>query len=189
MGRRTLVLVVLLCLIAASAFAAHKIFSSAKRVNPTIVAQGPLVTIAYGNTGSESWSLRVYERGGQLCRLLVAAGVESSRCAPAPAPPVLGVSALASPDHRFIFGVTGDAVRQIAVGTRDKVLTATYPLEGRRVRAAGVPVAARYFVLALDQSRRSTERPLEVQALDARHHPTGRPRLICVQGPEPSTCD
>jgi hypothetical protein len=187
-ARRALTLVALLCLIGASAFGAREAFSGAGS-NPTTVSKGALVPVARGSAGSDNWVLRAYRLGGELCRVLVVAGNEASLCAPPPAPGGVAVTNLVSPLWRYVFGVTGEQVMQVAVHAGGAARTvSTIALDPAVARDAGLPARARYFVLALMRPSGRPDPPALARGVNAAHRPTGPVYAVCVQGTEPRQC-
>jgi len=189
MVRRTAILGGLLCLLAASALGARSVLSTTTP-SPLAVRQGAFVLVASGARGRDSWTLRLYERGGQLCRAFVVAGAEeSSRCAPAPSRDSLGVSTLESARYGYLFGVTGLHVHAVGVRIGASMLTvATRPLAGARAAAAGLPHSARYFVAIATRLPGAEEPPASVTALDPRHRPLGGTQVACLQEAGPPPC-
>lgn len=190
-ARRSLTLVALLCLIGATAYGAHRVLAggSGASPNPAAVLRGAFVLVAQGGTGAERWSLRLYRRGEDLCRVLLIAGSEASRCTPAPGPHTLAVTSVVSPLRRYLFGVTGSAVAQVAVhaGASHQTVATRTP-DAAHTRAAGLPARMRYFVAILIRPRGRPDPPALVRGLDAQGRPTGRARVDCVQAPEPRPC-
>lgn len=188
-ARRTLTLVALLSLIGATAYGARAVFSGGSP-NPAAVEQRPFVLVASGSSGGEHWTLRLYRRGGELCRVLVVAEAEASRCGPVPAPGQLGVTSVVSPQRRYLFGVTGDAVARVAVhvGEAAQTLT-TYELSRRQARAGDLPPGARYFIGIVARPRLGADPPALVRPLDAAGRPTEPARMDCVEAAQPQSCE
>ena len=189
-ARRSLTLVALLCLIGATAYGAHRVFSSGSggSSSPELNGHGAFVLAAQGDSG-ERWMLRLYRRGPDLCRVLVVTESESSRCAPAPAPRTLGVTDAVGPLRRYVFGVTGSAVAKVAVHAEGETQTvATRAPDPLSARAAGLPPGARWFVAILTRPIGRPDPPTFVHGLDAAGHPVGPVRVDCVQTPDPVPC-
>ncbi len=189
MTRRTAILVGLLCLIGATALAAGTGFFTGAQ-SPVIDSQGAFVPVASGHDGDEHWTLRLYIRNDQLCRMLVISGqAEASRCAPNPAAGNIGVTSLLSAQHSYLFGVAGSHVRAVRVRAGSSTLTVeTRAIGGERARAAGLPSSARYFVAALTRPL-GTEDPLVLlSALGIAHRRIGKSHLTCLQEAGPPPC-
>jgi hypothetical protein len=187
-ARRSLILVALMCLIGASAFGADRIFSGGVP-NPNVVHQGPLVTVAGGHAGTDVWWLRLYRREADLCRVLVVAETESSRCAPAPGAGSLAATSVVSPLRRYVFGVSGGEVAQVSVSVGSSTQTvATHALDTARVGGAGLPGGLRWFVAVLDRPAGAVNPPAVVRGVDAEHRVLGPARVSCVEGGEAESC-
>jgi hypothetical protein len=192
MTRRTAVLVGLLCLLAATAFGARAVFSGGSP-SPAAVHQGAFVLVEDGQTGEDRWTLRLYTRGGELCRALVVLDqTASSRCAPAPAPETVGVMSAASARRRYVFGVAGARVDAIRVRAGASQLTvATHALSERQARAAGASSATRYFLAILTRPLGRPDPPAIVTGLDAAHRRLGGAHVDCLEDsspPSPPPC-
>lgn len=188
-ARRSLTLVVLLCLIGASAYGAREVFSGGGP-NLKVVHQGPSALLASGHTGGDSWSLRSYDREGNLCRVLVVSGSsESSRCAPVPRPQSVSSTSMASPSRRYVFGMTGSDVTQVSVRVGDSTLVVpTHAPNPARARAAGLSSSARWFLAILNRPTGNSDPPALVRGLDARGHVLGSASVSCVESTEPQQC-
>jgi hypothetical protein len=187
-ARRSLTLVALLCLIGASAFGASQILSGRSN-DPAVVRQGPLALVASGHAGPDSWTLRLYRRGGDLCRVLVVAEAEASRCATAPAAGAVAVTSMVSPLRRYVFGVTGREVPQVSV--RVAKLTRTVPTRAAAdpsARAAGLPSGVRWFLVALPRPTHGSDPAALVRAVDTQRRPHGPTHVSCVETAEPRSC-
>jgi hypothetical protein len=187
-ARRSLTLVALLCLIGASAYGASQALSGSAP-NPTVVRQGAFVSVTAGHAGSDRWSLRLYSRGAGLCRVLVVAETESSRCAPPPGSNGLGVTSVVSPLRRYLFGVTGSAVARVSVraGDTSQIVT-THPLDSTRARAAGLPVTTRWFVAIVRRPVGGPEPAALVSGLDSAGKRMGLPRVDCAETTQRRRC-
>ena len=187
-ARRSLTLVALICLIGASAFGAEEIFSGSAP-DPNVVHQGPLVTVASGHAGADVWSLRLYRREADLCRVLLVAETESSRCAPAPAVRSLALTSVVSPQRRYVFGVSGDDVAQVSVRVGSSTQTvATHELDAARAGAAGLSGGMRWFVAVLNRPAGASNPPAVVRGVDAEHRALGPARMSCVETGEAESC-
>jgi hypothetical protein len=174
-ARRSLTLVALLCLIGATAYGAQQVLSGSS-TSPVAIDQGPFALVAQGRAGSDDWSLRLYRRGGELCRVLAVAGdAESSRCIAPPAAGALDPSSLVSPLRRYVFGVAGRAIAWVTVSVGGRTSTiSTYAPDATRARRAGLPAGARYFVAVLPRPAGGSDGPALVRGLDSRLRPLGR---------------
>jgi hypothetical protein len=187
-ARRSLTLVALLCLVGASAYGANQVFSGGTS-NPTVVHQSAFVLVAAGHAGSEAWSLRLYTRGGDLCRVLVADENESSRCAPAPGTRALSVTSLVSPLRQYVYGVTGGKTARVIVRAGGATATvATHAPSSVQAHAAGLPGATRWFIAVLSRPTGDANPPALVQGLDTAGHLTGPVRVACAQTAQPQVC-
>jgi hypothetical protein len=188
-ARRSLTLVVLLCLIGASAYGAREVFSGGGP-NLTVVHQGPPTLLATGHTDGDSWSLRSYNREGDLCRVLVVSGSsESSRCAPAPHPQSVSSTSMVSPSRRYVFGVAGDDVAQVSVRVGRSILVVPiHAPNSTRARATGLGSGARWFLAILNRPTGNANPPALVRGLDARGRALGSASVSCVESSEPQQC-
>ncbi|HXB65688.1 MAG TPA: hypothetical protein VNV42_12535 [Solirubrobacteraceae bacterium] len=187
-ARRSLTLVALLCLLGASAFGARQALSGGSPSSPLVTRRGALVPVARGGGGTERWTLDAYRLGGALCRVLVVAGSEGSRCAPAPAPAALTVTDLLGPQRRYVFGIVGTQVASVAVQTGGESLRVpTAALTPTLARAGRLPLHTRYFVAVLPRET-GPDPPARVRGLDVRRRPVGAPLTVCVENAEPSQC-
>ena len=187
-ARRSLTLVALLCLVGASAFGAREALSGGKS-NLTVVRQGPFVLAAAARSGPDSWSLRLYRREAELCRVLVVADTESSRCSPVPGMRSLELASVVSPLRRYVFGVTGENVARVSVSVGGSVQTVpTHVLDAARSRAGGLPPRVRWFLAVLDRPASSSNPPALVHALDAEGHVLGPTHASCVETSEREQC-
>jgi hypothetical protein len=187
--RRTAILASLIFLIAATAFGARSLFSSAPP-NPLANRQGAFVLLAQGSAGREDWTLRLYARDGQLCRaLIVRDQTESSRCASAPGPGQIGVSALQSTAHAYLFGVAGAGVSAVHVRAGGAEQTvATHALEPRQARIAELSGPVRYFLVAFARQPGAEDPPAIVTALDFAKRRVGAAQIACLQEAGPPPC-
>jgi hypothetical protein len=187
-ARRSLTLVALLCLIGASAYGAHAVFSGGTP-NLAVIPQGPIALLAEGHAGSDSWSLRLYRREGKLCRVLTVAQSESSRCAPAPGAQSVASTSVVSPQRRYVFGVTGGDVAQVSVRTGGFAqVVPTHASDTAGVHAAGLPSGVRWFLVILSRPAGNSSPPAVVRGLDAKHHTLGSAGVSCVETAEQQQC-
>jgi hypothetical protein len=188
-ARRSLILVVLLCLIGASAYGAREVFSGGGP-NLTVARQGPSALLATGHSGADSWWLRSYKREGDLCRVLVVSGSsESSRCAPAPGPRSVSSTSMVSPSRRYVFGMAGGDVARVSVRVGGSTLVVpTHAPNSARARAAALGSGVRWFLAILDRPSGNSNPPALVRGLDARGHALGAASVSCVESAEPQQC-
>jgi hypothetical protein len=187
-ARRSLTLVALLCLIGASAFGASAILSGGPS-NPTVVHQGPFALVASGDAGSDRWSLRLYRREADLCRVLVVAEVESSRCAPAPGAGAFAATSVVSPLRRYVFGVAGSEVARVTLRVGDATQSlATRAPNRTSARNADLPAGVRWFVAVLNRPTDGSDPAAFVRGLDTSGRPLGPIRTSCVETDEPQSC-
>jgi hypothetical protein len=194
-ARRSLALLALLSLIGASAFGAGRIFS-AGAPNPATVHQSAFLAVAGGTRGGERWSLRVYTRGEELCRVLVVGQDESSRCSAAPGVLALTSTSALSPTRRYLFGVTGSRVATVNVravradgGVNVRVPTRLLPpLPPVDPAGKRKPDGERWYVAVLARPVGEPDPPLRVQGLDRDGHPVGVAVLDCPETTELSRC-
>jgi hypothetical protein len=187
-ARRTLMLVVLLCLIGASAFGADHALSG-EAEDPTEVRQGAFVPVAAGRMGGERWSLRLYMRGGELCRVLSAGETASSRCSAPPRGAELGITSVVNSSRRYFYGVSGPAVARVTVHAGEAFANVpTHVLTQQNAGAERLPKGARWFVTTLLRPVDEPDPPAQVQALDARGHQLGPSLTDCAEAPEALPC-
>jgi hypothetical protein len=171
-ARRSLVLVGLLCLVGATAYGASRVFSS-DTSNPLSPRLGKLLTVADGNAG-ERWSLRLYVRGGELCRALLASETLSSRCEPSPTARAIQFTSAVSPTHRYVFGVTGAAIAKVSLRIAGVEQTLqTHTLDYTSAHAAGLPSDVRFFLAVLQRPPGNAEPPASVSAVGLPHRRRG----------------
>jgi hypothetical protein len=187
-ARRSLMLVVLLFLIGASAYGAREILSGGSS-NLAVVRQGPFALLGSGHAGGDRWSLSLYRREGELCRVLLVGENESSRCSPAPGGTSVALTSVVSPLRRYVFGVTGGDVAQVSlrVGGHTQLVPTRAPAAAR-ARSAGLPAGARWFIAILNRPAGNANPPAVVRGLDAESHSLGPARFSCVETAEPQQC-
>jgi hypothetical protein len=187
-ARRSLILVVLLFLIGASAYGAREILSGGSS-NLTVVRQGPFLLLGNGHVGDDRWSLSLYRREEELCRVSVVGQNESSRCSPAPGGTSVALTSVVSPLRRYVFGVTGDDVAQVSLrtGSHAQIVSTRAP-DAPRARAAGLPAGTRWFIAILNRPAGNSNPPVLVRGLDAKSRPLGPARFSCVETAEPQQC-
>jgi hypothetical protein len=192
-ARRTLVLVALLCLVGASAFGAGHILSGAP--NPTIVHRSAFVPVAKGREGAsetrggDSWSLKLYMRGGELCRVLVVGEAESSRCSAPPGAHTLGVTSVISPTRRYFYGVVGPAVARVEVHAGELASSvSTHSSPPALARAAGLPRGARWFVAIVGRPVGEPDPPAHVRGVGFKGRPVTGALIDCAETTEPQPC-
>jgi hypothetical protein len=187
-ARRSLTLLALLSLIGASAFGAEQIFSGGAP-NPAAVQQSAFLALAGGTLGGERWSLRVYTRGEELCRVLVVGQDESSRCSAAPGSRSLTSTSALSPTRRYLFGVTGSRVATVSVrvvradgGVSVRVHTRPLPpLQPVDPAGERVPHGERWYVAVLARPVGEPDPPLRLRGLDRDGHPVSVAVLDCPE--------
>jgi len=187
-ARRSLTLVALICLIAASAFGAREIFSGSAS-SPAVVRQGPFALVASGKASSDRWSLRLYRREADLCGVLVVGESESSHCTSVPGQQSLTVTSLVSPSRRYVFGVTGGAVAEVTVHADGSTLAvATHVPAATAIRIAGLPAGAHWFLASVPRQAGASESAALVRGLDGEHRPLGPTRRSCAEADEAQGC-
>jgi hypothetical protein len=143
-GRRVVTLSTILLLIGATTWAATKIGS---RSRPA--ANGHPITAASGQAGSEAWKLQAWLDGGQLCRALLAGGVEQSSCQPLPQADGAQTLTLVSASNRYAAGLAGAKVRLVRVRIGAVTVEATTrPLPSDAINA-GLPRGLRWYLASL----------------------------------------
>ncbi|HXC45179.1 MAG TPA: hypothetical protein VNU24_01130 [Solirubrobacteraceae bacterium] len=177
----------LLCLIAASAYGASKVFSD-KPSNLLMPNRGPLVPVAQGASDHDAWSLRLYARGGELCRVLSVAEGEVSQCAGAPASDGVEATSELSPWNRYLFGIAGAGVRDVRVrlGARSRTVP-TRSLSSAQVRTGGLPAHVRFWVEVLPRTG-GEEPTAQVQATGLAGKALGAPVPSCSETGVPGRC-
>lgn len=196
-ARRSLTLVALLCLIAASAYGAHQVFSAGSGASagdksiqsPATPEHGVLVLAARGSSGAEHWSLDLYSRGSEECRVLTVAEDDASRCAPPPAAGTVAAMSVLTPLRRYVFGVTGKRVDRVAVraGASAQVV-ATHALGPSLIRDTGLPADTRYFVAVLARPLGALVSPTVARGLDGAGRPVGPAVASCPQTSDSQPC-
>lgn len=181
-ARRSLTLVVLLSLIGASAYGASRVFSGDG--NPLTPHRGAYVMVASGRAGADSWKLRLYVRGDELCRELSLSESEASECASAPAARKLEATSAQSASRRYVFGVTGGLVRRVwvHVGAQSKTVSTYAPGPGQT--SAGLPPHVRFFVATFPRAPRAGTPGARVQGLALGGRALGAPVPSCVETDE-----
>jgi len=184
-ARRSLTLVALLCLIGASAFGAGRILD-ATRSSPADPHRSALVAVASGRSGSDRWSLGVYKRGGELCRVLVVADGEYSRCSLPPRSRGLAAASALSPTRRYVYGVSGQSVARVLVSAGEQAgavaTRAIGPSDGV------LPRGTRWFVAVLTRPTGEPDPRALVRAVSAEDRPLGRPVSECAEATESLNC-
>lgn len=187
-ARRSLTLMMLLCLIGASAYGASEVFSKAT-TSPLGGKPGAFAVVAAGGSGSEAWQLRLYARGNELCRTLEVSETEASDCATAPSPSGVEATSAESPSWRYLFGITGAKVMGVRVRVAGVSLAApTRAPALSLVRADGLPSHMRYYVVALSRPDSSVDPRAEVEGLGPTGHPLGAPVPSCLETGESGRC-
>ncbi|HEY2631430.1 MAG TPA: hypothetical protein VGI26_03525 [Solirubrobacteraceae bacterium] len=190
MARRSLTLLALLSLIGASAFGAGEIFSAGP-ANPANVSQSALVSVAIGVAGSDHWTLRVYTRGAELCRVLVVTGeAESSRCSTPPPAEGVGVTSVLSPTHRYVFGVTGALVTNVnlspTLGQGESLRTPTHALTAQPF--ARLHAGKRWFLAIAHRPVGEPDPPLRVEGLGRDGRRVGPALVDCAETADVQSC-
>lgn len=187
-ARRSLVLVALLCLIGASAYGASEVFSGGA-TDPLDAKRGAFAVVASGHLGSDSWALRLYMRGGELCRVLSVAETEASQCAGTPGPDILEATSLQSPSRLYVFGVTGSAVARVRIRVAGQRRTvATRSSSARQERIADLPARVRYYLFSLPRASAPTSPAALVEGVGTDGHTLGKPVPSCPETGEPGRC-
>jgi hypothetical protein len=153
-ARRSVVMVVLLCLVGGVALAAR--FGAGgdqpAHTSPTVL----------GKSASAGWQLSAYRDRGRLCVLFMAGDEPTSSCGPELGRDELWASSAAANSGRFVFGLTGPRVGAVAVrvgATRAGASTSAVA-DPEAAEAAGVNASTRWFVV-----------PVQSTDLDARLAP------------------
>jgi hypothetical protein len=187
-ARRSLTLMALLCLIGASAYGASEVFSGAAP-NPLAARRGAFAQVASGGAGTAAWTLRLYMRGGELCRVLSVAEYEASDCAPAPSARRVEATSAESPSHDFVFGVVGGDVASVRVrlGSQSQTIRTEAPDSDLR-RIAGLPAHLRFYLATWQRKARTGEVSATVEGLSASDQPLDKPQPSCLETGEPGRC-
>jgi hypothetical protein len=187
-ARRSLMLMVLLCLIGASAYGARQILEGGDS-SPAVVHQSALVPVAHGHSGPDTWSLHLYIRGGELCRVLVVGETESSRCSLAPRARLFGVTSMVSPSRRYVYGVSAAGITHVSIHTGSTtVAVSTHTPPTAAAHAAGLPSGARWFLAILRRPIGEPDPAVNVRGLDAGGRPITHTFIDCPETPEPQSC-
>lgn len=187
MARRSLTLMALLCLVGATAYGAREVFSGAP--NPLDTRTGALTVVAAGTSDSDEWRLRLYMRGDELCRVLSVAETQASDCAPAPAAKSIQATTTQSPFHRYVFGVTGPAIKRVRVRIAASTWTVPTQAPSRQAqRTAGLPPQMRFYVETAARPGTGANPIATVEALSVAGTPLSKPVPSCLETGEPGHC-
>lgn len=181
-ARRVAILLVLLCLIGGVALAAHFGAGAGQKdahTAPTVIGQ---------DTGGR-WRLSAYRDRGRICLLFSAGGELTERCGQ-PGLSRLQVTSAIADGHRYVVGLAPPRVRAVAVQVAGASATAaTGPVaDPDAADGAGVPRAARWFVVPIDPGAAQLQAPAAVVALDGRGHRLGPAYADCSLGGIDAAC-
>jgi hypothetical protein len=186
--RRSLTLVALLCLIGASAFGAGDVLSN-RAPNPAAVNQSAFIRVAGGRAGPDTWSLRLYVRNGEICRVLLVAEAASSRCSSVPSARTLGVTSVVSPTRRYLYGVSGAAVTRVAIHAGQATVSVpTHALPVATTRAARLPAGVHWFVAVLHRPVGEPDPQALVRGSSSTGSFTTKALSDCSEAPEAQPC-
>ena len=187
-ARRSLTLMALLCLVGASAYGASEVFSKSTP-NPLGGKLGAFAPVASGRSGPDRWKLRLYMRGGELCRVLNVAEAESSDCGPVPSAHAVEATSQQSPSRRYVFGITGAKVLRVRVrvGHARRTLP-THAPAARLAGSDGLPAHIRYYLAALPRPEGGADPQALVEGLSGAGAPLGKPVASCLETGEPGRC-
>lgn len=187
-ARRSVTLMMLLCLIGASAYGASEVFSKAP-ASPLGGRPSAFAVVAAGGSGSETWQLRLYARSGELCRTLEVSETEASDCADAPSPTAVEATSAESPSRRYLFGIAGAKVMGVRVRVAGaSVAAATHAPAPSLLRTDGLPSHVRYYVVAFARPDGGTDPRAEVEGLSATGRLLGAPVPSCLETGESGRC-
>jgi hypothetical protein len=188
MGRRSLMLMALLCLLGATAYGAGLVLSSTPQ-NPLAPGRSAFTLVASGGSGSAGWKLQLYTRGSEVCRVLSVAETEASACAERPSAGQLEATSAEGPSDRYVFGVVGEDILRVRVriGHQTRMLATLEPSAAQR-RRADLPAHVRYYVAMLRRFPTSSDPSALVEGLDFDGRPLGSPVPSCVETGEPGRC-
>lgn len=189
-ARRSLTLLALFSLIGASAFGAGRIFSGGAP-DPAAVRQSEFVTVAAGYAGRDHWSLRVYTRGAELCRVLSVGETESSRCSAATGGHSLGATSALSSTRRYLFGISGASIAAVSIrasGGSSARRVPTHPLPALGASRARLGAGERWYLAVLARPVGEPDPALRIQGLDRGGRPVGASIVDCVETDENQRC-
>jgi hypothetical protein len=187
-ARRSLTLMLLLCLIGASAYGASEVFSKSTR-SPLSGRSGPFALVATGSSGSEGWRLRLYAHSDELCRVLSVSETEASDCAATPSPGAVEATSAQGPSSRYLFGVAGARVMRVRVRFAHADMTvSTHALKQSLARVDDLPSHVRYWVIALPRPMGRVDPVAKISGLSRSGERLGAPFLSCLETGESGHC-
>jgi hypothetical protein len=151
-GRRSAILLVLVCLVGGAAFAALRGGDSTDH--------GHTAPTQLGHADDGAWTFSAYRDEGKLCTVFVPRGGElSGSCGDAPASGEVRAGSAVAGGHRYIFGVTGPGVAKVTTALEesgeDRSSWTTGggevrpPLDPAAASDAGFPTGDGWFVVDL----------------------------------------
>jgi hypothetical protein len=147
-GRRTTIVLVLVCLIGGVALAAR--FAGGGSGN-----SGHTAPALLGRAGNGAWSFSAYRDEGRLCTVFVPRGGElDGRCGSVPGVGHLRAVSAIVDGRRYVFGIAGAGVARIAASLHrptgpTAAAAAREPVDRGAADQAGLPAADRWFVVDL----------------------------------------
>lgn len=187
-ARRSLTLMLLLCLIGASAYGASEVLSKSTE-SPLGGKRGAFALVATGTAASEGWRLRLYTRSNELCRVLSIAEAVASDCAATPSPAAVEATSAQGPSSRYLFGVAGARVMRVRVRLAHTTVTvATHAPSPSLIHADGLPWHVRYYVIAISRPMGGADPVAKIAGLSTSGRQLGAPVLSCLETGESGHC-
>jgi hypothetical protein len=188
-GRRALIVLVLICLVGGVAFAAF-------RGGDGSGEHGHTAPALLGRDAGGAWTFSVYRDGGKLCTVFVPRGGElSGSCGAAPGHGRLRAGSAIAAGRRYVFGIAGREVERASVtlaevGARrgDASKSGAAPVrpaaDAGAAEDAGLPAGDDWFVLDLGPVERvgRPAAPAVVTPLTRHGHRVGPPYVDCSLG-------
>jgi hypothetical protein len=187
-GRRTAIVLVLVCLIGGVAFAALNGGGSSDRSHTA--------PASLGRAGDGAWSFSAYRDEGRLCTVFLPRGGElSGNCGPAPGQGQVRAGSAIAGGHRYVFGLSGPGVERVSASLGEDQLdradwrTGAAPVHAPDDRDAasdaGFPTGDGWFVLDLGPFHGAADKsgaPAIVVPLDHKGRRSGPAYVDCSLG-------
>jgi hypothetical protein len=185
-GRRTVILLVLVCLVGGAAFAALRGGST---------DHGHTSPTQLGRADDGTWTFSTYRDEGKLCTVFVPKGGElSGSCGDTPAPGHVRAGSAVAGGRRYVFGVTGPGVARVTTtldeSGEDRATWTTAggsvrpPLDRAAASGAGFPAGDGWFVVDLGpvSATGQAAAPAVVTPFTRHGHRTGPAYVDCSLG-------
>jgi hypothetical protein len=194
-GRRSAIVLVLLCAVGGVAFAALRGggdgSGAADHTSPTQL----------GRADDGAWNLSAYRDEGRLCTVFVPRGGElSGNCGAAPQPGQVRTGSAIDDGRRYLFGVAGAGVEKVSVAADGStsghetwptaIARVHLPVDRTAAHASGFPADDGWFVVDLGPAGRvaRAKAPAVVTPLDAHGRRAGPPYVDCSLGVIGAAC-